>query len=176
MDGIGETPDAQVPDAFEVFYREEYRSMVALAYGLTVDRRIAEEVAQEAFIRVLRDWKRVQAMESPGGWVRTVTLNLARSRWRRVRSELRALVRLDAMRAPGSASPSETSSDFWVHVRRLPTRQAQVIALRYIEDRSIGEIASLLRIAEGTVKASLHQGRQALARALRDEGWVEDVV
>jgi RNA polymerase sigma-70 factor (ECF subfamily) len=56
--------------------------------------------------------------------------------------------------------------ELWAAVRKLPARQAQVTALAYGEDRSIADIASMLGIAEGTVKAVLHRARGNLARAL----------
>jgi RNA polymerase sigma-70 factor (ECF subfamily) len=51
-------------------------------------------------------------------------------------------------------------------VRALPRGQAQVIALRYVVDATVAEIAETLGLAEGTVKAQLHRGRQALAARL----------
>jgi RNA polymerase sigma-70 factor (ECF subfamily) len=65
------------------------------------------------------------------------------------------------------------SETFWKEVRRLPSRQAQAIALHYIEDRSISEVALILGVAEGTVKALLHQGREKLRRELRAKGLVD---
>ena len=59
----------------------------------------------------------------------------------------------------------EDAEAFWRAVRRLPTRQAQAIALHYLEDRSVKDIAIILECAEATVKVHLHRGRQALAVA-----------
>jgi RNA polymerase sigma-70 factor (ECF subfamily) len=58
------------------------------------------------------------------------------------------------------------SAAFWDTVRSLPRRQAQVVALHYLEDRPVAEIAEILGIAAGTVKKHLFDGRHALARAL----------
>jgi RNA polymerase sigma-70 factor (ECF subfamily) len=60
-------------------------------------------------------------------------------------------------------------AEFWAAVRSLPRRQAQVVALRYLEDRSVAEIAEILGTATGTVKKHLHDGRQAVAHRLRLE-------
>ncbi|MFP3882599.1 MAG: RNA polymerase sigma factor, partial [Actinomycetota bacterium] len=49
----------QVPGAFDRLYREEYRRVVAVVYGLTGSRWVAEDIAQDAFLRVHRDWERV---------------------------------------------------------------------------------------------------------------------
>jgi RNA polymerase sigma-70 factor (ECF subfamily) len=65
------------------------------------------------------------------------------------------------------------AADFWRAVRSLPRRRAQVVALYYLEDRPIAEIARILGMAPGTVKKSLHDGRRALAQILgleRGEG------
>lgn len=166
-------PEVQIPGQFEVFYREEYSSVVALAYGLSGSSWAAEDLAQEAFLRAHSDWARVGTMASPSGWVRRVAMNLAMSRFRRIRSEAAARLRL----VPTSASWEATTADheaFWREVRRLPTRQAQAIALRYIDELSVTEIGAVLEVAEGTVKALLHQGRIRLARQLAAKGWVGD--
>ena len=55
---------------------------------------------------------------------------------------------------------------FWEAVRRLPKRQAQCVALHYLEDRPVADVAALLDIAEATVRGYLHQGRAALAVSL----------
>lgn len=67
-------------------------------------------------------------------------------------------------------------AELWAAVRRLSDRQAQVVALHYLEDRSVASIAETLRCAEGTVKVHLHRGRLSLARTLgllADEGEEE---
>jgi hypothetical protein len=64
---------------------------------------------------------------------------------------------------------SDDDAEFWTAVRSLRRRQAQVIALRYLEDRSVAEIAEILGTATGTVKKQLHDGRQNVVRRLRLE-------
>ena len=79
--------------------------------------------------------------------------------------EARALARLAARRTP----PAELvlgNEAFWEAVRQLPKRQAQCVALHYLEDRPIAEIATVLDIAEATVRSYLHHGRTALAISL----------
>jgi RNA polymerase sigma-70 factor (ECF subfamily) len=65
--------------------------------------------------------------------------------------------------------PDELPPDaeaFWAAVRRLPKRQAQVVALHYIDELSVADIGDVLGCAEGTVKTHLHRARRALAAAL----------
>ena len=59
--------------------------------------------------------------------------------------------------------------EFWAAVRSLPRRQAQVVALFYLEDRAIADVAAILDMSPGTVKRHLHDGRRKLARRLQEE-------
>lgn len=165
--------DVQVPGAFDRFYRDEYRQVVAVIYGLTGSRWVAEDLAQDAFLRVHRDWARVEQMESPSGWVRRIAINLARSRFRRLAAEGAALLRLGPPVAVTMAPISSEFEEFWREVRRLPERQSQVLVLRYIDDLAVDQIAGVLRIAQGTVRALLHQGRERLRRQLQAKGLTD---
>ena len=104
-------------------------------------------------------------MERPELWVQRVALNLATSRLRRLGSEARALARLGDDVAPLTETFTQDES-FWELVRRLPVKQARVVALRYAADLTVAEVAQVLGVAEGTVKAQLHTARQRLARLL----------
>jgi RNA polymerase sigma-70 factor (ECF subfamily) len=66
--------------------------------------------------------------------------------------------------------PDPESDAFWDEVKRLPSRQAQAIALHYVEDLSVTDITEVLEVAEGTVKALLHQGRSGFAGSYEPGG------
>lgn len=146
---------------------QEYPSVVKLAYALSGSRTGAEDIAQEAFLRAYRDWQRVGSYEHQAAWVRRVAANLAASGLRRRLVEARALARLAARREPALDPLPAGNADFWAAVRTLPHRQAQAVALYYLEDLSTQQIARVLDCAEGTVRAHLAKGRQALARRLQ---------
>lgn len=158
------TPRA--PDAeFSTFYEAEYTGVVALAYGLTGSAWAAEELAQEAFIVVHGRWDEVAELDSPAAWVRRVAMNKAVSVLRRRSAEARAVLRLAGQRT--LAQPmDERDEAFWREVRALPARQAQTLALYYVEDRPTSEIADILGISAATVKVHMHRGRQTLATRL----------
>lgn len=154
------------PEAsFEGFVRGEYRSVRALVIALH-GLRDPDDVVQEAFLRAQKAWPDLVGRDRPELWVRRVALNLAVSRFRRWGSESRALLRLAARRETKTVVLSDGSAEVWEQVRRLPARQAQAIALRYLGDLSVEEISEVLEVAEGTVRALLHQGRTQLARRL----------
>ena len=150
---------------FDAFFAADYRAVVGLAAVLCGDRAVAEELAQEAFVAAFRRWETVGTYDDPGGWVRRVVANMATSVWRSRLREASALARLRSRQQP-AAELSAVDSDFWAGVRRLPRRQTQCVALHYLEDRPVDEIAAVLGIASSTVRVHLHQGRIALARML----------
>ena len=157
-----------LPD-FTTFYRGEYRSILALTWALTGDLGAAEDVTQEAFLRASTRWSKVSGYDEPGAWVRRVAINLATSVLRRRGREVRGLMRFHAQPRPTLAMPAQ-DNEFWAAVRDLPRQQAAVIALHYYEDLPVSDIAAVLELAEGTVKAHLHKGRANLARRLTEDG------
>ena len=153
---------------FDDLFVAEYRRVVGLAAVLTGRGPVAEELAQEAFIRAYRHWDRIVEYDDPAAWVRRVVVNLSTSSLRRAGSEARALARVALRREPVTELHLDDPS-FWAAVRALPRRQAQCIALHYLEDRAAGDIAEVLGIAEATVRVHLHAGRAALAATLEEE-------
>jgi RNA polymerase sigma factor (sigma-70 family) len=145
---------------FEDVFAAEQQPLVKLAWALTGSRAVAEELAQEAFLRLHQSWQRVSRYDDPGAWVRRVLLNLAASRRRRLAAEAKALVRLRCERQVPSVS-SQTS-ELCAAIRSLPRRQAYALALYYLDDLPVADIAKILGCAEGTVRAHLHAGRQTL--------------
>jgi RNA polymerase sigma-70 factor, ECF subfamily len=155
-----------VQRSFERFMAEEYTRALAFARATSGDWSEAEDLTQEAFLAAYRKWGEVARYERPDAFVRRVIAN-------RQVSGVRRRVRHDSILH--LTSTDETSDGdladpgFWAAMRQLPVRQRQVVALHYLDDRSVADIAAVLAIAEGTVKAHLHAARQSLARLLGDE-------
>ena len=158
--------------SFDDFYRQEYRHVLGLAYALTGNASVAEDTTQDAFTAAYRQWAAIGGYDSPAAWVRRVTCNRAASVVRRRVREAKAIVRL-AYRTPTHVELDEGDAEFWRSVRALPPRQAQAVALFYLEDYSVRDIAAVLDCSEGTVKTHLSRARTAVARQLRLER-VED--
>jgi RNA polymerase sigma-70 factor, ECF subfamily len=170
---MAEPPGAVVyrlPERFEYFYEREYHGVVSLGYALTGSWPAAEDIAQEAFLAAHQAWERIGRYEQPGAWVRRVAANRATSLGRHRLAEARALLRLAARRpVAAEAAEAEEAADFWRAVRALPRRQAQAVALFYLEGWPSAQIAVVLGCSDATVRAHLHKGRLALARRLRVE-------
>lgn len=151
---------------FEAFYVREFEPVVRLAYVLCGNWSAAEDIAQDGFVIAHRKWAQV---DKPEAWIRKVVSDLSVSVIRRRVVEAKALVRLARGQRPPEEPLAAADEDFWAAVRGLPKRQAQVVALYYLEDLSIGRIAELMECAEGTVKAHLYKARTNLAALLGEE-------
>jgi RNA polymerase sigma-70 factor, ECF subfamily len=162
--------DFGLAETFEQFYRREMPALVAFARALS-GAACAEDLAQDAMITAYRRWDVVSHFDVPSAWVRRVCANRAVSTWRRGTVEARALLRLGARRCLVEPIAADHEA-FWAEVRRLPRRQAQVIALHYLYDLDIAGIATTLGCAEGTVKVHLSRGRTALATRFDSYGEV----
>ena len=154
---------------FEDFYRSEFPSVVGLAYALSGSRSGAEDLAQDAFLAAYRNWARIGEYDKPGAWVRRVVANRSVSFFRRRMVEAKGIARLALRREPALPELAQEDAEFWMAVRVLPKRQAQVVALHYMEDLPVTEIARILELAEGTVKSHLHAARRTLAARLKLE-------
>ena len=145
-------------------YEASYRRLVAQAYAVAGDRVEAEDAVQEAFARAVAAGDRFRRLDNPEAWLRTVALNVLRRRWRRA-SLFRALT-------PRLATPADVPGISEDHVavveglRSLPFQQRETLALFYLGDLSVQEIAATLGVADGTVKSRLTRGRAALAAVM----------
>ena len=152
-------------ESFESYYRRDYRKLIGLAYMLAGSNAVAEDLVQDALTEAHRRWGTISGYDDPGAWVRRVLVNKSTSRFRRLRTETKGLLRLSG-HAQQHVAPSEPNAEVWEAVRSLPPRQAQAIALQYWEDRSVAEIAEILECSTETVKTHLKRGRASLAKTL----------
>jgi RNA polymerase sigma-70 factor (ECF subfamily) len=152
------------------FLETSYPRLVAAVTLVAGSREAAEDAVQEALARA---WERAgtEQIRSLPAWVTRVSLNLSRSRWRRLRAEARATERL---LPTSSLPPSESPLDVQRALTRLSQRQREVTVLRYYLGMDLSEIAGVLGVSEGTVKTQLFRARRALAELLGD-GEQEEV-
>lgn len=163
--GRADSGAVPITESFDAFYLREFPKMVALAAAVSGSRLIAEDLAQEAMVKANRQWDRVAGYDKPGAWVRRVTINLATSAIRRRAAEAKRLL---GFAPPPLGEPEPDDVDVWAAVAKLPGKQRAAIALHYLEDRPVDEIAEVLQCAHATAKVHLHRGRQALAAALTE--------
>jgi RNA polymerase sigma-70 factor (ECF subfamily) len=160
-----------VSAGLEEVYAGQYRRLVALVTAVAGSRPEAEEAVQEAFVRALSLTGRRAVLADPEAWLYRVAVNQIRSRWRRARIGRRLAAR---MATPVEVEhPDEVTTDsrllLLAALRRLPFEQREVLALHYLADVSLADIAQRIEAPLGTVKARLSRGRGALSRLLADD-------
>jgi RNA polymerase sigma-70 factor, ECF subfamily len=145
-------------------YAVAYPRLVGQLVGVTGDPAEAEDAVMEAFARAAPRRSSFHDADNPEAWLRTVAVNVARSRWRRVlrwTHLVPALARSDAY-----ADLPEDHLALMAALRLLPGAQREAIALHHLADLPVAEVARTLGVPEGTVKARLSRGRAALAELL----------
>lgn len=158
--------DALVASLFE----QEARRLVGLAGFFTDDRTAAEDLVQEAFIRLARTAHRIRDTDKAAAYLRSIVINLARDHNRRglVSLRHRPPAAGDAPSAEETASVQETRREVVEALRALPRRQRECLALRYYLELSIEDIADALGVSANSVKTHLKRGLRGLATALED--------
>src|SRR5262245_36790978 len=144
---------------FAEFYRATSHRTLRYAYGLTGDLAQAQDVVQEAYVRAWERWRRLSGYDDAEAWLRLVVSRLVFDWWRHLRVR-----RTTALARPAPAAPpSEDTVLVVAALKKLPDRQRQALALHYLLDVSVAQIATELEVSEGTVKSWLSRGRASLA-------------
>ncbi len=138
-------------------YRARYTDMVRLAYLMTGSSAEAEEIVQDAFVRVRN---RIERVANPSAYLRTAVINGCRNRYRRILVERRHAERPE----PAAYDRVDELSDALV---TLSTRQRTVIVLRFYAGMTESEIAGALGCRPGTVKSLCHRGLAELRRTIQ---------
>lgn len=169
-------PRTQPPDELVAFCAAEYPRVLGTLRLLTREDRLAEDLAQECFVRLCRDWEKVARLDRPSAWIHRVAMNLAFSAFRRRGTERRAWSQISDGIEPAidqhrrSAPPDEREA-----VRRalgtLDERARAVVVLRFFADLSVRETGAALDMAEGTVKTITKRALESL----RSTGLIQEV-
>jgi RNA polymerase sigma-70 factor (ECF subfamily) len=147
-------------DGFDHFYRQEFARVRRAVFLMCGDAQLAEDAAQEAFARALARWRRLRSHPLPGGWVTTTAMNVARRHLRHRHTPVLA----EEVDDPDAA----VAIALRTAVAALSHRQQEAVALHYLLDLPVTEVAVAMGVDPGTVKTHLSRARAALARALTD--------
>lgn len=158
---------------FEQFFVANYEPLVRSLAAITGDREMARDCVQDAFVKASARWRKIRRYDNPTTWVRRVAINrshdLQRSDQRRGRRERRVSDRPD-VHVDDGATLVDGSIQLTELLQGLPDRQRTAVALFYVEDLPITEIAAILGISVGAVKFHLSKAREALREVLEEEG------
>lgn len=154
----------EVSGDFSDIYARSFHRVFRAAYLAGGDAGVAEDAAQEAFVRLLERWSRLAGEPYVEGWLMTTAINVVKRH--RARSILRRRREFGLTQADGATADASLRLDVRDALGRLSRRQQQVTVLYYYGGIPVREIASLLRCGEGTVKQHLSRAREALRTSL----------
>ena len=141
-------------------FAEHYPTAFRLAYLLTGDPHEAEDLAQEAFVRLAGRFSHLRRADTFGSYLRRTVLNLHTSRLRRL-VRRRALER-SAREATTVMPDVATNQDLWAAIATLPPRQRAALILRYYVDLSERETANEMRCSVAAVKSLVSRAIEAI--------------
>ncbi|HEY7280168.1 MAG TPA: SigE family RNA polymerase sigma factor [Actinomycetota bacterium] len=154
-------PPAEPGDSgFDAFFRFHYTRLCQAVALLTGTHADAEELAQEAFVRVFERWDRVASMDSPDGYLYRTALNVTRKRMRAL-----AVRRRKDVPAPTPGDPLGEVDDrvaVMTMLRELPAAQREAVVLVDWLGLDAETAGVLLGIEPGSVRTRLHRARTTL--------------
>jgi RNA polymerase sigma-70 factor (sigma-E family) len=175
MSRLGIQENAQVTEAEEggrlaELYVRHAAEAIRLAYMLTGDRQLAEDLVQDAFVKLAG---RLVHLRDPGAfdaYLRRTIVNLTNSYFRRKRLE-RAYLKRSAAEPPsyGDAPDTDRRDELWNGLQRLPARQRTAIVLRIYEDLAEQQVAEILGCRPGTVRSLVSRGLAELRIHVRSD-------
>lgn len=149
---------AEAVDSLAELFEAEYERMVRLAFLLVGSNEVAEELVQDAFVRLQRRWESVQ---SPGGYLRTTVVNACRDHHRR--RAVREAFRPDPRPPVTIPEPDDIAERL---LKVLTPRRRAAVVLRYWEGLPDEEIAELLDCRPATVRSLVHRALNQLREVL----------
>ena len=162
--GASARPIVDVDGFVEAMYHEHGRGLVHMVRLFVDDRNAAEDLVQEAFIRLARSAHKIEDDRKAAAYLRSIVLNLARDHNRRGLVSLRHRLPLDDRQASveDEVVLAEDQQQVVDALRELPRRQRDCLILRYYDELGIDDIADTLSISRNSVKTHLTRGIHAL--------------
>ena len=152
---------ADAEEELEALFRAEYRGLVRALAVVAGDPESAADAVQDAFVQAHKHWPRIRRYDQPALWVRRTAVNRIMNQHR---SRRRRDAAVDRLQAPAEGVARDL--DVGPAVAALPKQQRMAVALHYLADLPVAEVAAAMKVAPGTVKAHLHAARQTLAPKL----------
>ena len=146
----------------EDLYSAHGRDAIHLGYLLTGNRADAEDLAQEAFVRLLGKFGDLRNPDAFRTYLMRTVVNLARGRHRRRATAARYEARVATMSETTVAGDFDIHDELWRAVARLPERQRVALVLRYCEDLSLDQTAEVMHTSTKAVKSLTTRGLSAL--------------
>jgi RNA polymerase sigma-70 factor (ECF subfamily) len=157
---------AEAVDTIDDLFRAHYARLVRALTLVCGSRETAADAVQEAFVTAHLHWGRIRRYDDPVGWIRRIAINRLRDDHRRAVRKQRAVDRLAAEQTTVSALEESHHADLQWMLAQLPGQQRLALALFYVDELSVAEVARAMQLSDGAVKFHLHQGRERLRLVL----------
>ncbi|MDQ4051383.1 MAG: sigma-70 family RNA polymerase sigma factor [Actinomycetota bacterium] len=155
-------------DRVAAIYTVASPRLIGLLTAMSGSAAEAEEVAQDAFVKLIEKWRKVSEYDDIEGWLRTVAVRLMISRHRRRQVATLGLGRLASGAETATPGPTTSRLDVAEALASLPIGSRAVVLLHHVHDLPVDEVGALLRLPVGTVKSRLSRARAAMAPMLSD--------
>ena len=158
---------------------EDYgQDVLKIAYLYVKDQQLAEDIFQEVFYKVMKNYHKFEHLSSEKTWLIRITINtckdLLRTSWLRRVTTFGTLEEQNQTQyeQPFDMTQSESNNELYEMIMKLPQRYKEVILLFYYEDFSYDEMAKILNIPKGTVQSRLARGRDKLKKMMEERGEI----
>ena len=156
--------------SFDELYAENLGAATRFAYLLTGDRHEADEIVQDAFVRLLGRFADLRNPDAFPAYLRRTIVTVAQNRWRRRRLERAFLRREATARIDIEMTTLDHDDELWTHLLGLPERQRAAIVLRFYEDLSERQTAEILGCSVGATKKLVARGLATLRSTVGGDG------
>ncbi len=173
-DDIARLRAGHVP-AFEQIIRTHNQRLFRVARAILRDGAEAEDVVQEAYIKVFSDLDGFAQVQDPGAWLARVTTNIALSRLRQKKRNARLIDSLTLDLPTGATPMTAETTTAQKQLRQLLEREIdalpdgfrEVFVLRLVEDMTVNETAEVLGLSKQTVKSRLSRARAKIQHGIK---------
>lgn len=159
---------------FDAVFVESHARLVRSLTLVCGDAEVAADCVADAFERAYVRWRKVGRLDDPVGWVRRVAINRSRDVHRRLVRRDRAVERLASRTEVLWEDLDPEDESLLAAVASLSPQQRAVVALHYLEDLSVAEVAAAMGLSDGAVKYHLHEARGRLRSTWQGDGEDEE--
>lgn len=162
---------ARNDDEFEAFVAARFGQLRRVSFLVVRDWQYAEDIVQAALMNVYSAWPRLERQGSLEAYARRAVINASISWMRKPRRDVPSESVPDVAESAASISRAgRLDEDLVAALKQVTPAQAAIIALRYVDDMSVAEVADLLGISEGTVKSQSSRGLAKLKNLMQPVG------
>ena len=159
-------------NSFEGLYCRYYSSMVAIAYCVLREHSIAEDAAQQAFLRALRNLQSLRHKDKFASWLTRLCKNVAKDMITAKPGRIKTL-EIPQLQFPDKTNKDDIGQEVRQALESISTSAKELVVLRYYDNLSYEKISGILGISEATIGRKLRKAKRNIAKYLQNNGFWE---